>query len=355
MPKQGQLDADLVYVHLPAPQSDAETASAVEADKSSDVEADSDEDVSAVADADPLEAFDPQSLPPLHIKVGELFVGATDYGRWDVTTKPDETGALFVISNGSIKKLDMNGELYWYKKGNHHTQVRLNLLTEDVGGIQKAWRMKPAIEAQKGRGKVFIDWLGSPAAFNVTSLSGEVSFKLQNGSFVDAKDAKALNAFGILNFASIGRRLRLDFRDLYTEGLAFDRFEAKMQLENGLITIVDTMQVEGPAAKFATSGTINLNTKQLNQQLSVTFPVSSTLPLVAILAGFAPPVAASIFVGERLVGDQIERFTSATYDISGPWDDPKLDLKKRFDNEIDGKKKKTFWHRMKDVFGLGKD
>ena len=368
MPKQGQLDADLVYIHLPAPQSedetaaaqtpatpDAETASAVEADKSSDVEADSDEDVSAVADADPLEAFDPQSLPPLHIKVGELFVGATDYGRWDVTTKPDETGALFVISNGSIKKLDMNGELYWYKKGNHHTQVRLNLLTEDVGGIQKAWRMKPAIEAQKGRGKVFIDWLGSPAAFNVASLSGEVSFKLQNGSFVDAKDAKALNAFGILNFASIGRRLRLDFRDLYTEGLAFDRFEAKMQLENGLITIVDTMQVEGPAAKFATSGTINLNTKQLNQQLSVTFPVSSTLPLVAILAGFAPPVAASIFVGERLVGDQIERFTSATYDISGPWDDPKLDLKKRFDNEIDGKKKKTFWHRMKDVFGLGKD
>jgi len=96
-------------------------------------------------------------------------------------------------------------------------------------------------------------------------------------------------------------------------------------------------------------------TKQLNQELSVTFPISSTLPFVAILAGFAPPVAASLFVGERLVGDEIEKYTSATYGLTGTWDEPQLKLKKRFDNDIEGKKKKSFWHRMKDIFGLGDD
>jgi len=98
-----------------------------------------------------------------------------------------------------------------------------------------------------------------------------------------------------------------------------------------------------------------LNNKQLNQELSVTFPITSTLPFVAILAGFAPPVAASLFVGEQLVGDQIEKFTSATYRLTGSWDEPNLKLMKRFDNEIEGKQDKGFWYRMKDFFGLGKD
>jgi uncharacterized protein YhdP len=124
-------------------------------------------------------------------------------------------------------------------------------------------------------------------------------------------------------------------------------------MENGLITIVDTLNIDGPSAKFAASGTVNTLNKELNQELSVTFPLSSTLPFVAILAGFAPPVAASLFVGERLVGDEIERFTSATYELAGSWDEPSLKLKKRFDNDIEGKKDKTFWHRMKDVFGVG--
>jgi len=74
---------------------------------------------------------------------------------------------------------------------------------------------------------------------------------------------------------------------------------------------------------------------------------------VAILAGFAPPIAASIFVGEKLVGGEIEKFSSATYKLSGTWEEPELKLMKRFDNEIEGKKDKSFWLRMKDVFGLG--
>jgi len=56
-----------------------------------------------------------------------------------------------------------------------------------------------------------------------------------------------------------------------------------------------------------------------------------------------------------LVGDQIEKFTSATYKLSGTWDEPKLDLMKRFDNDIEGKQDRSFWYRMKDFFGVGEN
>jgi uncharacterized protein YhdP len=60
-------------------------------------------------------------------------------------------------------------------------------------------------------------------------------------------------------------------------------------------------------------------------------------------------------VGERLVGERIEKFTSATYKLTGSWNAPKLDLVKRFDNDIEGKQDKSFWRRMSDFFGVGDD
>ena len=113
--------------------------------------------------------------------------------------------------------------------------------------------------------------------------------------------------------------------------------------------------MDGPGGKFLTSGMTDLNTGQLDMKLAVTFPVTSTLPLVAVLAGFAPPVAASIYVTERLIGDELERFTSASYNITGTWEEPEVKLNKAFDNKVDGKTSRSFMDRVLSIFGLGGD
>ena len=87
----------------------------------------------------------------------------------------------------------------------------------------------------------------------------------------------------------------------------------------------------------------------------MTFPVTRTLPIVAVLAGFAPPVAASIYVTERLIGDELERFTSASYTIQGTWEEPDIKLNKAFDNSVEGKESRGFVDRFLSIFGLGSD
>lgn len=312
---------------------------------------------------DPLAWLKPKDIPPLALNVDEIFVGPTNYGRWTFDVQPYEQGVYLNNIDGDIKKLNVKGQLHWFKpnvknapsKQLETTSIDLKLASNDLAGIQAAWRSRPAVEAERTRFDLKLNWPNSPAEFDIKKANGDLAANLKDGRFLEAGDASALNAFGILNFAAIGRRLRLDFTDVYESGLHFDSVKGKAKINDGIITIVDTLNIEGPSANFAASGTVNTINKQLDQELSVTFPVTSTLPFVAILAGFAPPVAASLFVGERLVGDEIERFTSATYQLSGTWDEPSLKLKKRFDNEIEGKKDKTFWHRMKDVFGVGDD
>ena len=87
----------------------------------------------------------------------------------------------------------------------------------------------------------------------------------------------------------------------------------------------------------------------------VTGKVTATLPLVAVLAGFAPQIAAGIYVTERLVGDELERFTSASYKIQGTIAEPQLELDSAFDNHVEGKKSKSIGQRILSIFGLDDD
>ncbi len=302
----------------------------------------------------------PSMFPDMNFKVGEIFLGPRNYGQWQAKLRvQDDTLSLLDI-DGQIKKLNVKGAAHWEKSDSvpmpvQTTKLDLKLSSDDIGGVQKAWLAKPVIEADSTKVNFNFQWQASPAMFESELLNGQANVSLKKGRFLDAGDTGALSAFGILNFSAIGRRLRLDFSDVYQSGLHFDSVSGKAKVKNGLMTIEDTLEIKGPSAKFAVSGTVNLNTKELNQELSVTFPLTSTLPFVAILAGFAPPVAASIFVGEQLVGDQIEKYTSATYKLDGTWDKPNLKIMKRFDNKIEGKQDEGFWYRMKSFFGLGDD
>jgi len=341
------LALDLDYFHWPAVTSD-----------------DSNNPEGEQKEKDLLAQVRPHEFPALNLNVDEIYVGNTNYGRWNMMVQPLAQGVHFKNIDGFIKELGVKGDIHWVKPviskakqktlgKKEFTEVNLALSSRNLAGIQSAWRSKPAVEAKRSNVNLSINWPASPARFDIKEAKGDIAVHLRDGRFLEAGEANALSAFGILNFSAIGRRLRLDFTDVYESGLHFDDVKGKATIEDGLITIVDTLNVEGPSAKFSASGTVNTLNKELNQELSVTFPLSSTLPFVAILAGFAPPVAASLFLGERLVGDKIERFTSATYELTGSWDEPSLKLKKRFDNDIEGKKEKTFWHRMKDVFGVG--
>ncbi|MEY8205104.1 MAG: YhdP family protein [Bermanella sp.] len=311
------------------------------------------------SETDPLLEVDPAAFPALDVNIAEIFLGPTNYGRWKLRVVPTVDGVVIDDIDGQIKKLNVAGSMSWMKPSTglttEKTALNLQLSSTDVGGVQTAWHQKPALEAEYLQTHLDVHWLASPTQFELANLSGVVDFHLKDGRFIEAGDTGALGAFGLLNFGAVGRRLRLDFSDVYQTGLHFDDIKGKTHISHGLLEIEDTLDFVGPSASFSASGSVNVLSKELDQELAVTFPVFSTLPFVAILAGFAPPIAASIYVGEKLVGGEIEKFSSATYKLSGTWEEPELKIMKRFDNEIEGKKYKSYWLRMKDVFGLGED
>ena len=133
-------------------------------------------------------------------------------------------------------------------------------------------------------------------------------------------------------FDELLRRLKLDFKDLYQSGLAFDSFEAVIDIADGIARTTEPMELRGPTARMRLGGQSDLRRNLIDADLVVSLPLGSNLPWMAALAGGLPAVAGA-YLASRIFEDQLGKFSSAVYTVSGPVEEPELKLVKVFDAE----------------------
>lgn len=334
------MELTLDHIHMPASDDDGEEQS----------------NLASVTPIDPLQGMNPADVPAFNMQLAELYIGSRNLGRWQLSSRPQPQGLRVEVDDSDLKGMKVLGNLDWTLTPTGH-QTRLSdisMTSGDIGKVQRSFRQQEVVSAEDTRVLAELGWHGSPLGYDTRSLNGVVALRMRNGNMA-AKGMEALKAFGVLNFNTISRRLQLDFSDLYQSGVTFDVLKAKAELNDGIMTLSEPLIMDGPGSKFWLSGSSNLNYQTLDMKLAVTFPVTGSLPIVAVLAGLAPPVAASIYVTERLIGDELERFTSASYTVRGTWSEPQLTINQAFDNEVDGKTSRSLGDRIRSIFGLGGD
>jgi uncharacterized protein YhdP len=127
----------------------------------------------------------------------------------------------------------------------------------------------------------------------------------------------------ILSIHSLQRRLSLDFSDLFGKGFSFDRIQGHITFLDG-VAYTNDLTIEGPAAQIEIAGRTGFVARDYDQLVTVTPLVSSNIPLAGVLAG-GPAVGAALFVAERLFGERMNRLARYQYQVTGPWDEPKLE------------------------------
>ncbi len=281
----------------------------------------------------------PQDLPALNFSTREFSVGGENYGAWSFNLRPNNEGANIEQLSLDSRGLIVSGNMAWQlKNGLHSTGFQGNATTSDIANVLNSWGFSPSVEGKKGLLEGNLSWPGSPAGFSVPLFSGEVLIKAKDGRFKEMEAASnALKIFGVLNFNSIARRLRLDFSDLTKKGYSYDTVKGILQFNAGEIIMKDSLVIDGPSAKFKIDGRTDLVNKQYYQDMIVVLPVTGNLPIAAAIVG-APMVGVPLYLINKIFSQQFERFTSAYYKITGPWDNPKVELVSVFTkkSEADG-------------------
>ncbi|MFW0757620.1 YhdP family protein [Pseudomonas sp. H11T01] len=280
---------------------------------------------------DPLASVDPTKIPALDISIGQLFQGNDLIGAWSLKVRPTAKGIALNNLDLGLKGMVLQGTGGWEGlPGASNSWYKGRLGGKNLADVLKGWGFAPTVTSEEFHMDVDGRWPGSPAWVGLKRFSGSLNATLRKGQFVEVEGgAQALRVFGLLNFNSIGRRLRLDFSDLFGKGLSYDRVKGLLVASNGVYVTREPITLTGPSSNLELNGTLDLVADQVDAKLLVTLPVTNNLPIAALIVG-APAIGGALFLIDKLIGDRVARFASVKYNVKGPWKEPKITYDKPF-------------------------
>lgn len=301
--------------------------------------------LSLSAFVDPLAGVDPRQLIAMDFSADEVALGDDDFGRWSFLLRPVEGGVAVSELQAEIRGAQLGAKPKSGLRGAEFTWLRTDsgdvshfngmVSSSDLVKVFESWGQPKALETQRARLVSELTWLGSPAAVSLAGLEGDVVMDIEKGRFFQdtgRASSALLRLFGLFNFDSWARRLRLDFSDLYKGGMVFDSIDGRLSFAQGQMFLVEPIKVDTPSASLQMGGQINLQHETLDTSMVATLPVGGNATLIAAFAG-GLPIAAGVYAVSKLFKRQVDKVASVSYQMTGAWSDPEVEFHKLFDNK----------------------
>lgn len=266
--------------------------------------------------------LDPRGVPAIDIGIEDLRWGALALGRLELISHGSDRGLEFEQFSIERPGLSVVGSGRWIVPdpgAAPETRARFRLTLDDLGQTLDDAGYDLALE--RGRSVVTLDgrWLGAPLDFSLAQVEGRLDVDISDGVIPEARPG-AGRLLGLVSLSAIPRRLRLDFTDVFSEGLGFDRVVGRFELGQGRAQ-TDDLQIDAPAASISIRGVTDLAERSYDQTLTVQPGVGSTLPIIGALTG-GPLGAAAGAALQQIFDKPLRGISEVQYSVSGSWEDP---------------------------------
>ena len=292
--------------------------------------------------ASPIDRVDPRTAFAIDLHIDHLWRGDEEFGWIETQLRPIENGVRLDNIRAQLRAVKLEARdtqpahLDWTRQGDSdRSEFNGRLAVDDIGKALTRWHYEPVLTSKQGVADIQLQWPGRPDQFKFIAAEGNMNLKFDDGRFLRASGSTtgALKVVGVFNFANFLRRLQFDFSDVFKDGVSFDDMQGKLSTQRGVLKTDELVEIKSPSSRFRLAGQIDFNTDQTDMELIATLPVVSNLPWVAAIAG-GLPVAAGVFVASKVFENQFDKFSSAAYEINGPWADPQVKLRRVFDDQL---------------------
>jgi uncharacterized protein (TIGR02099 family) len=273
---------------------------------------------SSTGDEDAAPAL--RSLPGLDVQVEKFALGELDLGQ--IELRAHNQGKLWRLEHFSITHphAQVSGSGQWTPGTTPRTDLDFVLSTSNIGKFLRALGYPDAVKGGIATLEGQLNWRGAPIHIDYPSLAGRLGLAATNGQFAQLEPGMG-RLLGVLSLQALPRRITLDFRDVFSQGFVFDRIAGKVAVDNGVMR-TDGIHIEGPAAKILMRGEADLGAETQNLSVGVQPVMTESLAIVAA-AGLVNPVAGAVtYIGQKVLGDPIEKLFAYEYKITGSWVDP---------------------------------
>ena len=271
---------------------------------------------------------DPAALPPLRLRVEDLRFGAARLGRALLDTYPTPEGLHVerLESDSEMLKLVASGD--WTTiDGSPRSRFALAFTSSDLGRMLDALGFPGLVAGGEVEATMVAAWSGSPAAFGMEKIDGSLELKVGSGRFLDVEPGGAGRLLGLVSLAELPRRLILDFRDLFGEGLQFGAITGRFQLAAGVAT-TDDLDIDSSSARIRVRGRTLLTDERYDQTIEVLPKTSSMLPALGALAGGPAGVALGA-LAQAIFRSPMQQMGRTVFQVTGPWSEPVVEVIER--------------------------
>jgi uncharacterized protein (TIGR02099 family) len=201
------------------------------------------------------------------------------------------------------------------------TVMNFKLDILDSGLLLKRFGMADVVRRGKGRMEGQVAWAGSPLSFDYPSMSGQFNVNIEAGQFLKA-DPGLAKLLGVLSLQSLPRRLTLDFRDVFSEGFAFDFVRGDVAIDQGIAS-TNNLQMKGVNAAVLMDGSADIAKETQDLKVVVVPEINAgTASLIATVIN--PAIGLGTFLAQYFLRRPLMQAATQEFHIDGSWADPKI-------------------------------
>lgn len=280
----------------------------------------------------------PASIPSLDIVVDDFELRGKRLGRvemeainrggdgnareWRLSRFNIATPEATLTATGNWASLQAQAAEPRSARGPHEarrTVMNFRLDIRDAGELLGRFGMPGVVRQGHGHLEGQVAWQGSPLTLDTPSLSGQINIDVESGQFLKA-DPGLAKLLGVLSLQALPRRLTLDFRDVFSEGFAFDLVRGDARIEQGIAT-TNNLQMKGVNAAVLMDGHADIARETQDLKVVVVPEINAgTASLVA--TAINPAIGLGSFLAQIFLRRPLIEAATQEFHIDGTWADP---------------------------------
>jgi len=206
--------------------------------------------------------------------------------------------------------------------GENLTNLTYALDITNAGQLLERFGFKHVLRGGKGKLDGDVSWKGLPFSLDVPSLSGQLHLDIAAGQFLKV-DPGAAKLLSVLSLQSLPRRLALDFRDIFSEGFAFDGVVGTASIAQGVIN-TDNLKMRSVSAVVLIDGSADIAKETQNLHVVVIPEINVGAASVVYGLVVNPVIGLGSFLAQLFLRDPLMQAFTMEYEITGPWKDPAI-------------------------------
>jgi uncharacterized protein (TIGR02099 family) len=273
-------------------------------------------------------------LPAVDLIAEQFQLKDKQLGRLELIAVPDERDWRIEKLHITNPESTFSGNGVW-KAGpaQPRTQLTLRLETTDAGRLLTRLGYPDSVQGGSARLEGDLAWAGAPQEFDYPVLSGALALRVQKGQFLRLKPGFG-KLLGIMSLQSLPRRITLDFRDIFSDGLVFDEIIGATNINRG-IAVTEGFHIQSPSARILMSGEVDLAKETQKLRVRITPGLSDSLSIAGALLG-GPVAGIAAFLAQKILKDPFDQIASYEYSVTGTWAEPQVSRIGQPDTAVQG-------------------